>query len=121
MFREVKIGEKTVPMQAVASVDYYYKAAFRVDPIALQADLSIADGAAVIDLYLRMGFIMAMFAQLHDRKAMLQLNEDGFIEWLDDFDRADLLDAIPEIRAVYDGERSPSESSKKNNDKPNGE
>lgn len=111
MFREVKIGEKTVPMLAMASVDYYYKNVFGEDPIKRQVNDPGPDD--MIDFIVKMGFIMAQFAERKSRKEMSKVNEEMFYEWLDQFDREDLyeMDKLTEIQDVYDGNtRTTSES-----------
>lgn len=120
MFQNVKIGEQEVPMLAMASVDHYYQVIFHEDPVALQADGKAQTPEGTIHFLQRMGFVMAKFAALHDRKAMLQLNEEAFFEWLDEFPRGALLDALADIRAVYDGEQLPSVAAKKNSEDPSG-
>lgn len=103
MFSVVKIGEKEVPMLSVGAVDVFYRQIFHEDPIKLQArdDLDAAD---YIELYQRMGFVMAKFAETKSKQAMLELDEEKFLDWLMDFDRKDLMDVIPVIRAVYEGQ-----------------
>lgn len=115
MFNTVKIGDKDVPMLAMASVDVYYKHCFGSDPLAVQAqdNPQISD---VIALFQRLGFIMAKFAETKSRKEMLKLNEESFIDWIEQFDRTDLMEALPDIRAVYDGEKTPSAEEKKQAD-----
>lgn len=111
MFRNVKIGEEDVPMVSVASTDLMYKAIFHEDPIALQAK-GMDDGEA-IDLFMKMGFVMAKYAAEKDRKAMLSLSEIEYMDWLDGFERADYLSALPDIRAVYEGQSATSSTAKK--------
>lgn len=115
MFNTVKIGDKDVPMLAMASVDVYYKHCFGSDPLAVQAqdNPQISD---VIALFQRLGFIMAKFAETKSRKEMLKLNEESFIDWIEQFDRTDLMEALPDIRAVYDGEKITASQEKKQAD-----
>ena len=115
MFNTVKIGDKDVPMLAMASVDVYYKHCFGSDPLAVQAqdNPQISD---VIALFQRLGFIMAKFAETKSRKEMLKLNEESFIDWIEQFDRTDLMEALPSIRAVYDGEKVTASQEKKQAD-----
>ena len=112
MYQTVKIGEKEIPMLAMASVDVYYKHCFGEDPLAIQTkeDAGVVDA---IDLVQKMGFIMAKFAETKDRKEMLKLNEEAYLDWLDQFERNDLINALPDIRAVYDGEKVTSSEEKK--------
>ena len=112
MFNTVKIGDKDVPMLAMASVDVYYKHCFGSDPLVVQAqdNPQISD---VIALFQRLGFIMAKFAETKSRKEMLKLNDEAFIDWIEQFDRTDLMEALPGIRAVYDVEKVTASQEKK--------
>lgn len=115
MYKVVKIGDHDVPMLAMASVDVYYKHCFGSDPLAVQTkdDPQVSE---VIELFQQMGFIMAKFAETKSRKEMLKLNEESFIDWIEQFDRAELIKALPDIRAIYDGEKAPSAEEKKQAD-----
>lgn len=113
MYNVVKIGSEPVPMLAMASVDLYYRQIFHEDAIKLQSGKDFDEGD-LINFTMRMGFVMAKFAELKDRKAMSKLNEDAFLEWLDNFERADYLGALAEIRAVYEGQSLTDADAKKN-------
>ncbi len=119
MYNLVKIGEKDVPMLSTASVDYYYKAVFREDPIKIQTATGTDEGA-MIDLMVKMGFIMAKFAESTNRKDMLMLNEDAFYEWLDEFERPDLFGALDEIQATYEAQTGMGSKAKKKTEEPTG-
>ena len=114
MFNTVKIGDKDVPMLAMASVDVYYRNIFHSDPIAAQ--MKETDEASAIVFFEQMGFIMAKFAETKSRKEMLKLNDESFIDWIEQFDRTDLMEALPDIRAVYDGEKVTASQEKKQAD-----
>lgn len=121
MYNVVKIGAAEVPMLSMASVDLYYRQIFHEDPIALQAgDTPITDGEA-INLYSRMGFVMAQFAALKSRKEMLKLSEDAYYDWMDTFERGDYLEALSDIRATYEGQSLAASSAKKNSEESSGE
>lgn len=115
MYSVVRIGEKDVPMLAMASVDNYYMHIFGEDPVRIQEK---ADATApVVELLKKMAFVMAKFAELKDRKAMFKLSEADYFDWLDQFERNDIYEAIGDIRAVYEGNRvSESEPKKKDED-----
>lgn len=115
MFNEVKIGSKVVPMLSMSSVDVYYRNVFHEDPIKLQADAS-NDPGAMVTFYIKMAFIMAKFAEFHDRKKMATLNEDSYIEWLDQFDRMDMMNALEDVMLTYNGQMVTTSEAKKNND-----
>lgn len=115
MYQEVKIGDKTVPMMAMASVDYFYEQIFHEDPIKLQAAETF-DTGALFKLVEKMGYVMAKFAELKDRNEMRKLNMDSFMEWLDQFERSAYMEALPAIRAVYEGQVITHSEAKKNNE-----
>ncbi len=114
MFNIVKVGEKDVPMLLMASCDLYYKAIFRED--AIKAQTKDMDEGDLINFVMRMGFVMAKFAETKDRKEMFKLNEDAYIEWLDGFERAEYINALPDVRATYEGQKVSSSEEKKRPD-----
>ena len=114
MFNIVKIGTQEVPRLSMASVDYYYKNIFHEDPIKLQVAEG-NDAGDMITFIQKMGFVMAKFAELKDRKEMSKLNYDSFLEWADKFDRGDLFGALEDIQATYEGQTIASSTAKKNN------
>lgn len=104
-------------MEAMGSCDRAFWNVFHEDPIKLQADKD-PDASELIDLVMKLGFIMAKFAELRSSKAMRQLNEDDYLDWLDQFERADYLDALGDIREVYEGQQVSSVDAKKKDDEP---
>lgn len=103
MYRVVNIGDKEVPMLAMASVDIYYRRVFHEDPLSIMT--SKVDDGVKTRVAFGMAFIMAKFAECRDRKAMLHLTEDQYIEWLEQFDYGDFIAAAPEIIGVYYGQK----------------
>ena len=116
MYNVIRIGAAEVPMLSMASVDVYYRHIFHEDPLKIQTQAQGADEA--IGFYYRMGFVMAKYAELRDRKEMLKLNEDSYIAWLDRFDRLELMTALGGIQATYDGQSVTYTDAKKNTDAP---
>lgn len=116
MYNLVKVGEKNVPMLSMASVDIYYRHIFHQDAIKLQT--GNVDEGDLINFVSQMGFVMAKFAEIKDRKEMLKLNEDAYIEWLDGFERADYINVLPDIRMTYEGQQVGSSDTKKNSEEP---
>lgn len=112
MYQIVQIGDKEIPMLAMASCDLYYRQIFGDDPIRIQAGKDVSEGD-MIELLERMGFVMAKFAELRSRKDMLKLGEDAFLDWMDQFERADYLNALGDIRLVYEGEKITTSKEKK--------
>ena len=117
MYNIVRIGDRDVPMLSKATVDFYFKSIFGEDPIRIQAK-SGSDEGAMIDLMLKMGFVMAKFAESTHRKDMMTLNEDAFFEWLDGFERADLYAVLDDIQATYESQAIAGSKAKKNNEEP---
>lgn len=112
-YKLVKIGGKEVPMMAMASINIYYKRIFGRDPIKVQAtkDYDLGDQ---INLYLEMGFVMAKFYELKaDRKEMAKLNEDAYMDWLEQFEYADYMAAVPAITELYEGQSASTSQEKK--------
>ena len=119
MYNNIQIGAKTVPMMSVASVDVYYREIFHDDPIKIQANAE-QDAGAMVDFVMKMGFVMAKFVELKDRKAILKLTLMDYIEWLDEFDRVELLNALEDIQKTYEGQAVTTSEAKKNNEEQTG-
>lgn len=99
-YKVITIGDQEVPMMALASVDVYFKKVFREDPLALLGSAGDND-AAKAAITFPMGFIMAKFAELKDRKKMLQLTEDEYLDWLEQFEYGDYVAAAPQMLELY--------------------
>ena len=110
MYKVVKIGSKEVPMMAMASTDIYYKRVFGEDPLKIVTAQNTGDSTGLL---FQMGFILAKQAELRDRKKMMALTLDGFVEWLDQFEYADYLEALSGIAEVYYGNKAVSSQEKK--------
>lgn len=117
MFAKLTIGEKEVPMLAMASSNIYYKRIFGVDPIRQQADKDLSTGDQ-LEFAMQMGYVLAMAAEAQgNRKKMLELNEDTYLEWLDQFGNNDYLnpDVLARVVALYNG-KAPDSIEKKAED-----
>lgn len=117
MFNIVKIGGTDVPMLSMASIDVYYRNVFHEDPLKLQTEEQSPSEA--VAFYQRMGFIMAKFAELKTREGMRELREDDYLDWLDTFDRLELMNALSDIQKTYDGQAVTNAEAKKNKNEPN--
>lgn len=115
MFAVVKIGTKDVPMLAMGNIDLCYWNVFHEDAIKMQSDPSFSVGDS-INLLQKMGYVMAMYAEKKSAKDLRSCNYDTYAEWLGQFERNDLLEAIGAIRDVYEGNAAPSSTAKKNTD-----
>lgn len=113
MFDKVRIGDRDIPMLSMASTNIYYKRVFGEDPIILQADRDMTPGEGV-NFAQQLAFIMAKQAQANgDRKQMLALNEESYLEWLDQFDGVDLQNALEDVMRVYRKDLAVSSTEKK--------
>lgn len=117
MYNIVKIGSADVPMMSMASTDLYYRNIFHEDAVKLQVSKDLDEGD-LVNFVMRMGFVMAKFAELRDRKAMNALTEDNYIEWMDGFERADYLNALGDVRLTYEGQALTASDAKKKDEEP---
>lgn len=98
MFGKVKIGSKEVELLANAATPYRYNQIFHDDYMKkVSGETSEAEK---IDLFVRLGFVMAKQAEGAD---MNKLNEDMFFEWLEGFEANDLFEAAGDISLFYAG------------------
>lgn len=119
MYQEVKIGDKVVPMLAMSSVDYIYEQIFHEDPIKLQGSDDFESNFGVQLVFLqKMGFVMAKFAELHERKETCKLTIDNYLDWIDQFTRAEYITALVDVKRVYEGQSVTQSEAKKNNELP---
>ena len=107
-------------MLSLASVDIFYLHIFHEDPIKKQARDDLDEGG-MIDLMSKMGFVMAKYAELKDRKKMRELNEDAYLEWLEQFDRMELLEALGDVGKTYNGQNVTYAEEKKSSDQQTGQ
>ena len=120
MFKKVKIGGITVPMLANGATPIRYKHIFHKDIIAefqeAQNDYSKATTSMP-----ELAFVMAKQAEAKDGKVDLNLiDEDMYVEWLEQFDPMDLPLASDQIVDLYMGNNATtSEAKKKTSEKQN--
>jgi len=110
MFIEtVNIGDTPVKMCVCASIIPCYRNIFNED--FLRKAAAEPDN---IDLFLRMGFVMAKFAELNDRAQVNRLTTNDFMEWLDQFRSGDIVQAAGEIALVFMRDAAGNVEAKKN-------
>ena len=122
MYRTVKIGGKDVPMMSTAATDFFYRQIFHADPTRIQYSLGEDENEneiIMLDFLQKMGFVMAKNAEISAVSEMVKLSEADFYEWLIQFDRAEYLDALADIRCVYEGQDVTEIESKKNPEEQN--
>ena len=110
MFIEtVKIGERDVQLCCCASIMPCFKNVFGEDFLK-----AVTNDPEDVELFMKMGFIMAQFAELKDRNAVSHLTQDDFGDWLDQFPMASLIKATGKIAQIIMKESGGSVPSKKN-------
>ena len=100
MYREIKIGEVSIPMKATAATALRYRHVFGQDLMTELQD-SEESTSLGIDTVQKLAFVMACAAD--PEKDMTKLNEEVYIEWLDKFEPLDLAMATQEIVDLYLG------------------
>ena len=118
MFKEVKVGDITVPMLANGATPLRYKMVFAKD-LLTEFQAGQENTANVVNCVPELAFIMAKAAEAKEGKADLNLiNKDMFVEWLEQFEPMDLPMAADEIVNLYtgnlEGHSEPKKKEKKN-------
>ena len=113
MLKTVQIGEKEVNLLANAATPFRYKMVFGEDiMVALnQINNSKRDEGEVIDIASQLAFIMNKQVEL-DREALKALTKDEYIEWLEEFESMDFVNATNEIFDLYLGTTKTTSKSK---------
>lgn len=114
MYREIKIGNTTVPMLANGATPVRYRMVFGKDIISEFQNAEEDSGRAASSVS-ELAFIMNKAAEAQENKAILtSLNQEAFVEWLEQFEPLDLTMAAEEIVDLYMGnEKTTSELKKK--------
>ena len=117
MYREIKVGEKSIPMLANGATPIRYRMVFGKDIMTEFNKVKDESGKSV-DSISELAFIMAMAAESQNEgKPMSNLNNEVFITWLEQFEPLDLTLAAEEIVDLYLGnEQTLSEVKKKAGD-----
>lgn len=109
MYREIKIGERTVPMRANGATPIRYRMVFGKDLISefqqVENNYSIA-----IETISELAFIMAKAAS---NAVMDNLNQSAYVNWLEQFEPFDLTNSADEIIDLYMGNAKTSSEVKK--------
>lgn len=92
IYREIKIGNVSVPMRASGLTEYIYKTIWNKE---LMTEINDVKKTRNIYVYRQLGFVMAWQAMKRDQKiseAMKTLSISDYIDWIDQFNERDLLD-----------------------------
>ena len=112
MYGKVQIGNREVELVANAASPYRFRQVFKADFLRLALEI---DDTSSIDLFIKMGFIMAKQAEKAD---FAKINEDTFFEWLEEFEPQDVQLAASDIANVYAGNAETDASPKSEADRP---
>lgn len=117
MYREIKIGEKSIPMLANGATPIRYRMVFGKD-IMSEFNKVNEDMGKATDSISELAFIMSKAAEAqNEHKAMTNLNMESFVSWLEQFEPLDLTLAAEDIVNLYLGnEQTLSEVKKKAGD-----
>lgn len=117
MYREIKVGEKSIPMLANGATPIRYRMVFGKD-IITEFDKVKNESGKSVDSISELAFIMAKAAESQNEgKPMSNLNNEVFITWLEQFEPLDLTIAAEDIVDLYLGnEQTLSEVKKKAGD-----
>lgn len=113
MFKNVEIGGITVPMLANGATPIRYRHVFHKD-IITEFQQAQDDYSKVVNSMPELAFIMAMQAKAQNGAIDLNLlNEDKYLEWVEQFGAMDLPMASEQIINLYLGNNATSSESKK--------
>lgn len=113
MFREIKIGDKTVPMLANGATPIRYRMVFGKDLIQ-EMQAAGGEGSRGIDAISELAYIMAMAAD--GNQDMNRLNQEMYITWMEGFGPMDVTNSADDIINLYVGNTRTNSKSKKNKD-----
>ena len=97
MFKSLAIDGKEIELAANAATPFRFKQVFHKDLFAILGNEEKAESEGV-EAVTQLAFIMAKQAEKAD---MNKLNEDSFIEWLEDFGPMAFVESAENILNVY--------------------
>lgn len=114
MEKVIKIGTKQIPLAANAATPIRFRNIFGKDLLTIVSEGTSAEGIdmkVASEVAPELAFIMAKSAEKAD---MTKLNEDKLLEWLEQFEPMDLINATGDIFSVYFGDSETEVEAKKN-------
>ena len=86
MYREVKVGNTTIPMLANGATPIRYRMVFGKDIIS-EFQMAEEDNGRISSSISELAYIMAMAAEAQEGKiSMANLNQESFVDWLEKFE-----------------------------------
>ena len=108
MFKEISVGDKLVPMLANAATPYRFKQIFHKDLLKIMFSTT-AENESEDDVQ-KLAYVMSMQAAKRD---LTQLNEETYIDWLEQFDPLDIFMASDAVMKLYQRNKFSDEIQKK--------
>lgn len=117
MYKEIKVGEKLVPMLANAATPIRFRQVFGKN--LLKYFIGEESNEEVAAMTGELAYIMAKAGEGAD---MNRLSIDDYISWLEGFDATDFVDpaTVSEIIKLYQGNMDMGSRAKKNQGRPKG-
>lgn len=97
MFKKITIDGKEVELAANAATPFRFKQVFHKELFSILGNEQKAESEGV-EAVTQLAYIMAKQAEKAD---MSKLNEDGFLEWLEDFGPMAFVNGAEEILNAY--------------------
>ena len=108
MEKSVQIGSVSVPMRATAATALRYRQAFHRDLFAELNSKEVTDDTYV-EICQRLAYVMAETAAGN----ALNISEEGFFDWLDQYETLDLVNVLPEVVGIYSASKASTYKAKK--------
>ena len=113
MYREIKVGKKIVPMVANGATALRYRHVFGKDLIQ-ELQQAQGDTSKGFNSLPELAYIMAKAAEAKEGKVnMSLLNEESFMEWLEQFDPMDVIMSAEAVINLYTGNTEANVEQKK--------
>lgn len=114
MEKVIKIGTKDVTLAANAATPIRFRNIFGKDLLTIISEGTSSEGVnmnVASEVAPQLAFLMAKTAEKAD---MTKLNEDKLLEWLEQFEPMDVINATEQIFSVYFGDSETEVEAKKN-------
>lgn len=114
MEKVIKIGTKDVTLAANAATPIRFRNIFGKDLLTIISEGTSSEGVnmnVASEVAPQLAFLMAKTAEKAD---MTKLNEDKLLEWLEQFEAMDVINATEQIFSVYFGDSETEVEAKKN-------
>lgn len=116
MYKEIKVGEKLVPMLANAATPIRFRQVFGKNLLRYFLGEESQDEVAAMT-----GELAYVMAKAGEGADMNRLNLDDYTTWLEGFDAMDFVDpeTVAQIIKLYQGNMETGSTAKKNQGRPN--